>query len=63
MEIFIVKTVFIHTAQITSLKNMNDYVITTIGYYCHVEMPTEDNKILKYNHGEKSTKSFFHNLS
>ena len=24
--------------------------------YCHVEMPIEDNKILKYNHGEKSTK-------
>ena len=24
--------------------------------YCHVEMPKEDNKILKYNHGETSTK-------
>ena len=24
--------------------------------YCHVEMPNEDNKILKYNHGEKSLK-------
>ena len=24
--------------------------------YCYVEMPKEDNKILKYNHGEKSTK-------
>ena len=23
--------------------------------YCYVEMPEEDNKILKYNHGEKST--------
>ena len=22
--------------------------------YCYVEMPNEDNKILKYNHGEKS---------
>ena len=22
--------------------------------YCHVEMPKEDNKMLKYNHGEKS---------
>ena len=21
--------------------------------YCHAEMPTEDNKTLKYNHGEK----------
>ena len=27
--------------------------------YCHVEMPTEDNKILKYNHGEKSLKAPF----
>ena len=24
--------------------------------YCYVEMPHEDNKILKYNHGEKSMK-------
>ena len=24
--------------------------------YCYVEMPIEDNKILKYNHGEKSMK-------
>ena len=24
--------------------------------YCHVKMPTEENKILKYNHGEKSLK-------
>ena len=24
--------------------------------YCYVEMPEEDNKILKYNHGEKSMK-------
>ena len=22
--------------------------------YCHLEMPDEDNKILKYNHGDKS---------
>ena len=22
--------------------------------YCHVEMPTKDNNIIKYNHGEKS---------
>ena len=27
--------------------------------YCHVKMPTEDNKILKYNHGEKSLKAPF----
>ena len=24
--------------------------------YCYVEMPKEDNKVLKYNHGEKSMK-------
>ena len=24
--------------------------------YCHVEMPTDDNNKLKYNHGEKSLK-------
>ena len=24
--------------------------------YCYVEMPEENNKILKYNHGEKSVK-------
>ena len=27
--------------------------------YCYVEMPNEDNKILKYNHGEKSLKVSF----
>ena len=27
--------------------------------YCYVEMPDEDNKILKYNHGEKSLKAPF----
>ena len=27
--------------------------------YCHVEMPNEDNKIIKYNQGEKSIKSPF----
>ena len=25
--------------------------------YCYVEMPNEDHKILKYNHGEKSLKT------
>ena len=24
--------------------------------YCHVEMPTKDNNIIKYNHGDKSMK-------
>ena len=27
--------------------------------YCYVEMPEEDNKTLKYNHGEKSMKASF----
>ena len=27
--------------------------------YCHVEMPTKDNNIIKYNQGEKSIKSPF----
>ena len=27
--------------------------------HCYVEMPKEDNKILKYNHGEKSVKTPF----
>ena len=27
--------------------------------YCYVEMPEEDNKILKYNHGEKSMRAPF----
>ena len=27
--------------------------------YCHVKMPKEDNKILKYNHGEKPLKAPF----
>ena len=27
--------------------------------YCHVEMPNEDNKIIKYNQGEKYIKSPF----
>ena len=27
--------------------------------YCYVEMPNENNKILKYNHGEKSLKASF----
>ena len=28
-------------------------------HYCHVEMPTKDNNIIKYNHGEKSVKVLF----
>ena len=36
------------------LKDMKDCVI--INDYCNVEMPTQFNKTLKYNHGEKSLK-------
>ena len=39
------------------LKNMKD--LCDNHDYCHVKMSTEDNKILKYNHGEKSLKSPF----
>ena len=28
--------------------------------YCHVEMPREDNKIIKYNQGEKSKVSVYY---
>ena len=31
--------------------------------YCYLEIPQEDNIILKYNHGEKSTKVPFINYS
>ena len=27
--------------------------------FCYVEMPSEENKILKYNHGEKPLKAPF----
>ena len=27
--------------------------------YCYIEMPKEDNKVLKYNHGEKSKEGSF----
>ena len=27
--------------------------------YCYEEMPEEDNKLLKYNHGEKSMRALF----
>ena len=45
-----VKNVFIHTAH-ERLCNDHDN--------CQVEMPDEDNKKLKYNHGEKSLKAPF----
>ena len=51
MEIFIVWIVYIHFEQITHLKK--HVRLCGNNDYCHVEMPTENNNILKYNHGEK----------
>ena len=47
MEIFIY-IVYIHFEQIKKHERMCDN-----NDYCHVEMPTKNNKTLKYNHGEK----------
>ena len=35
---------------------LNYFQVCEIHDYCYVEMPEKDNKILKYNHGEKSMK-------
>ena len=35
------------------------YNVPKDGGYCYVEIPKEDNKILKYNHGENSIKVQF----
>ena len=40
----------------TENKLKNHYNICKNHDGCYVEMPQEDNKILKYNHGEKSMK-------
>ena len=39
------------TRSLSRLSDNNDF--------CHVEMPTKDNRTLKYNHGEKSLKAPF----
>ena len=39
-----------------TLKRVRDMIKTYSHDYCHVEMPTKDNNIIKYNHGEKSMK-------
>ena len=57
MEILTVWTVFIHIAHIISLKKHER--LCNNHDYCHVKMPTEYNKILKYNHGERSLKAQF----
>ena len=62
MEIFIVWIIYIHLERITHLKTWkikhNDYDDNKYDNndYCNEEMPTQFNKTLKYNHGEKSLK-------
>ena len=43
----------------TEQKLKKHYKVCKNHGYCHVEMPNEDNKILKYNHGEKFMKFSF----
>ena len=44
----------------TEKKNLKKhYKVCKNNDYCYVEMPNEDNKILKYSHGKKSMKSPF----
>ena len=54
MEIFIASFVFTHLEQKINLKKHKN--ICENHDYCYVEMTKENNKILKYNHGEKSMK-------
>ena len=51
----------LHCSQVYRTKNKHEThkKICENHDYCHVEMPTEDNKIIKYNQGEKSIKSPF----
>ena len=44
---------------ITENKLKKHYNVCKNYDYCYVEMPKEDNKILIYNHGEKSMKVVF----
>ena len=54
METFIALIAFIHTTQ----KKLERYERVCNDHdYCYVEIPAEDNKILKYNHGESSVKA------
>ena len=55
MEIFTVWVVFIHSELIMPLKKHEK--LCDNHEYCHIEMPNNDNNILKYNHGEKSLKA------
>ena len=57
MEIFIVSIVYIHLEQIMHLKK-HERLCDNNDYY-NVEMPTQFNKTLKHNYGEKSLKTPF----
>ena len=54
METFTVYIVSNHILQKKKLKK--DKEVCENHDYCYVEMPEEDNKILKYNQGEKTMK-------
>ena len=43
----------------TENKPKKHYNVSENRHCCYVEMPKEDNKILKYSHGEKSLKAPF----
>ena len=43
----------------TKKKLKKHYDVCKNHYYCYVEMPEEENKTSKYNHGEKSMKHPF----
>ena len=51
---FTVWVVCIHFKQITHVKK--NVRLCGNNYYCHVEMPAENDNTLKYNHSEKSLK-------
>ena len=54
METFIAKVVF-HLYNTENKLKKHENVCKNHDY-CYIEMPNEDNKILKYNHGEKPMK-------
>ena len=43
----------------TENKLKKHYNLCKNYHYCYIEMPNEDNKILKYNHGKRSMKHPF----
>ena len=57
MDIFIAWIAYIYLERIMHLKKHER--LCENNDYCNAEMPTKFNKILKYNHGEKSLKTPF----